>query len=114
MTLTTVALTAILALTPITIDDIPVPTNQQTNLPEIGTALTVDSTGMEWFTETVNELQRLAALTVDSSFGQFGLSCWEDEIVVLIVSDPYNPTSGLVGQFGCVPADNLPTTGNRP
>ena len=37
--------------------------------------------------------------------------CWEDEVLVLVVVDPY----GLVDEsYGCVPADNLPVTGYRP
>lgn len=112
--ITTLALTAILALGP-TIDNQPMPTNQPNPEPvEIGTALTVEATGMGWFNETISELTRLADLTVDSGFAQFGLRCFEDEVVVLVVSDPYQPTSGLVGSFGCVPADNLPVSGGRP
>jgi hypothetical protein len=37
--------------------------------------------------------------------------CWEDEVVVQVVDDPYGD---LEGTLGCVPADDLPTTGYRP
>jgi hypothetical protein len=38
--------------------------------------------------------------------------CWEDEVVVSVVRDPYDLVG--IGTLGCVPADNLPTTGFRP
>lgn len=41
-------------------------------------------------------------------------ACWEDEVIVLVVQDPFRPDSGLVGTVGCVPADNLPVSGFRP
>jgi hypothetical protein len=39
--------------------------------------------------------------------------CWEDEVIVLVIHDPYGDldTNNVVG---CVPADNLPTNGFRP
>ncbi len=37
--------------------------------------------------------------------------CWEDEVLVLVVVDPYNL---VTEHYGCVPADNLPVTGFRP
>ena len=37
--------------------------------------------------------------------------CWEDEVIVQVVYDPYGD---LEGTLGCVPADNLPVTGFRP
>ncbi len=37
--------------------------------------------------------------------------CWEDEVVVEIVHDPYD---AVEARFGCVPADDLPVQGYRP
>lgn len=39
--------------------------------------------------------------------------CHEDEVVVMVVEDPYHLSPGVF-TFGCVPADNLPATGYRP
>lgn len=39
--------------------------------------------------------------------------CWEDEVVVLVIWDPYGDLDEN-NTVGCVPADNLPTTGYRP
>ncbi|KKL72941.1 hypothetical protein LCGC14_2079870 [marine sediment metagenome] len=38
-------------------------------------------------------------------------ACWEDEVIVMVVEDPYGD---LLGSLGCVPADNLPVDGFRP
>ncbi len=40
-------------------------------------------------------------------------ACWEDEVIVMVVHDPYETSPGL-GTLGCVPADNLPVNGFRP
>ena len=39
--------------------------------------------------------------------------CWEDEVIVQVVYDPYDISPG-VGTLGCVPGDNLPVAGYRP
>lgn len=40
-------------------------------------------------------------------------TCWEDEVVVVVVHDPYGTSPGE-GTLGCVPADDLPVNGYRP
>jgi hypothetical protein len=57
-----------------------------------------------------------AALAVLGVFAQHQLAtnditCWEDEVVVIVVHDEYGTMEGTAG---CVPADDLPTTGFRP
>lgn len=37
--------------------------------------------------------------------------CYEDEIIVMVVEDPYG---NRLGTLGCVPGDNLPVNGFRP
>ena len=66
---------------------------------------------MSWWSVAIQALLLLASVLVDTPDHAFGLSCWEDEVVVMVVSDPWNATTA---QFGCVPADNLPVTGYRP
>lgn len=39
--------------------------------------------------------------------------CHEDEVIVLVIWDPYGPLDDN-NTVGCVPADNLPVTGYRP
>ncbi len=39
--------------------------------------------------------------------------CWEDEVVVLVIWDPYGDLDEN-NTVGCVAADNLPVTGFRP
>lgn len=39
--------------------------------------------------------------------------CWEDEVIVLVIWDPYGDLDAN-NIVGCVPADNLPVTGYRP
>lgn len=43
-------------------------------------------------------------------------NCWEDEVRVVVYSDPIGESVGasLVGLVGCVAADNLPVSGYRP
>ncbi len=48
-------------------------------------------------------------------------SCWEDEVVVLVIgewdmegSNTFLPVGPLINMVGCVPADNLPGAGFRP
>ena len=41
----------------------------------------------------------------------YGVECWEDEVVVEVVHDPYDLTDTA---YGCVAADNLPVVGFRP
>lgn len=54
-----------------------------------------------------------AASAVDSDPAEdfYEKECWEDEVVVEVVHDPYDLTDDTLG---CVPADNLPWEGNRP
>lgn len=39
--------------------------------------------------------------------------CWEDEVIVLVIYDPYGDLDEN-NTVGCVPASNLPTSGYRP
>lgn len=66
---------------------------------------------LPWHEIVLCLLLALSQMTVDTPDHVFGVDCWEDEVVVLVVSDPYDSTDAT---FGCVPADNLPVSGNRP
>lgn len=52
-----------------------------------------------------------AVALVSPMVGNHAPDCWEDEVVVMVVHDPYGP---MEGTLGCVPADDLPTNGYRP
>lgn len=60
----------------------------------------------EFPTEITTEIG--TALTMDNL-----PECWEDEVIVLVVWDPYGDLDET-DTLGCVPADNLPVTGYRP
>jgi hypothetical protein len=67
---------------------------------------------IEWLVALVLALTVTAPqASTDNPWG--GLTCWEDEVIVQVVHDPYDTSPG-VGTYGCVAAGNLPTTGNRP
>jgi len=53
----------------------------------------------------------IALLNSTGTVQETAPTCWEDEVVVMVVSDPYGD---LEGTLGCVPADNLPVDGFRP
>lgn len=67
---------------------------------------------MDWWTWAIALLILAAHLTVDTPDHAFGVDCWEDEVVVMVVSDPHDQAG--IGTFGCVPGDNLPVEGHRP
>lgn len=60
-------------------------------------------------TETTTET-RPETETVDVSLAP---KCWEDEVIVLVVWDPYGDLDETQ-TLGCVPSDNLPVNGFRP